>query len=1222
MANPTWFDVKFYMASKLAQIQKADPTGEWTAEKLQAAFDAAGFTGDEGAYNHYNAYSLAEGTSPSQYLDSAVYLAGKLQQMQKTDATYTMEQLVKAFQDAGLTVGEHYTQFGAAEGVNPSNEFDDAKYMASKLEELQKTDPDHGWTAEEVQKAFTDAGLTPLDHYLLYGKDEGVTPTPVAEPIKPVNPGTSFTLTTAVETVTGTAADDTFVGVASALSSEGTLNAGDQIDGGAGNDTLTVDMKGSFNGFTGDGKMVNVENVELTNNTTIPTTFSAAGVTGVETYTLKSSDVAINLSNVAAAGITVNVEGLKSGNTTIGFTADAVKGTADAMTLGLNGVGTEKVGTTAAQYVTPTAEGIENLTVKATGDNYVNLSAAATKGITTSGAGTLNVEAINSSVKTFDASAAAGAVKANLSGATLSAVKGGAGDDTFTVTKLASTTTLAGGEGNDTLILSGVTGSVKPTMSGFENVTVDGTADGALTIVGQNISDFTGMTVKGKSTVSLASVNAAEFSVTSQGATTDSTQAITLNDATSLTYNTVASAAADKTTETIDATLKAYKATSATINVGEKTTLIGTINADAAQSVVLNVASAKDGDTELTAYNGILNAAKASSLVVKADGALGATFKVASATSVDVTAAQGGTAAITAAAATNVNITADKDLAITGSTLSAAQTVVLTQNDGALTGVDLGKVNSLTVSGAGTDSAVKVGTLGNADQTYGVTVNASGLAKGLTFGDIKTKADVALDFTAMSGKVNAAGITGANVTVNATGDSNAITLGAINASKAVTINALDRYEGILTVGAISNDNTAATAVNVKIGGEAAVDFSTIKAKTVTIDASDYSQDITSGSDAATFGAITATTSANIIGAGAHANRFDVRSNNVTYTGGVESDTLMVLANATTDTAGKQASLSLNAKLGAGTDSLLIMGQDADGTKVTGTMDGGTDTNTLSIGGGNPVDISGATISNFTSLDLAVKTGTGGTACDDTVIMKVAQYKAFDNITADKAASDNAVGDTIQFSDAAGTATAALELKGVANLTYQLGNFANFVKADAAATITIIGGDKADSIDVSAIGDEATTTIRGGAGADKITLGDGADTLKYAALTDSTASAYDTVNSFTVGTDKIDVSAIAAATVAQGDSIANGKLTLGEGVTTLTAAVTAANTAAIGANKAVFFTLADGTEGAMNTYFFMEGGEDNADLVVKLAGVTDAATMTATNGVFTLAAASE
>ena len=41
--DPKWFDSTYYMAQKLAQMQKADPAGIWTAESLATAFAAYGF---------------------------------------------------------------------------------------------------------------------------------------------------------------------------------------------------------------------------------------------------------------------------------------------------------------------------------------------------------------------------------------------------------------------------------------------------------------------------------------------------------------------------------------------------------------------------------------------------------------------------------------------------------------------------------------------------------------------------------------------------------------------------------------------------------------------------------------------------------------------------------------------------------------------------------------------------------------------------------------------------------------------------------------------------------------------------------------------------------------------------------------------------------------------------------------------------------------------------
>lgn len=375
-----------------------------------------------------------------------------------------------------------------------------------------------------------------------------------------------------------------------------------------------------------------------------------------------------------------------------------------------------KPGTAATNtYVTATAAGIENLTVAA-GANYVNLAqVSAAKSIVANGAGSLDINAVAATVTSFDASAMTGAVTANLSASSeLTAVKGGAGDDTITVSQLAVNAVLEGGAGNDTLVLNGVTGTLQPTMSDFENVKGDG---GSVTLSGKNVKDFTSLEVTGGAAVTLANVDASEFAVTASGTTAGS---VTLSSPTKLTYNTAASTASTtaKNADTVSTAITASEATSAIIKVGAYTNATGTITLAKAADVPLNVAS---GLGTGTTFAGTIDAAKAQSLVVKADGNLGAsTFNAGKATSVTVNAAKGSTGAVVlnTAKATLVELTAGAAMNITGSTLTGAESVPLTQTKGALTGtgVNLSKVNPLTVAGAGTDSAITVGTLGTSAQ--------------------------------------------------------------------------------------------------------------------------------------------------------------------------------------------------------------------------------------------------------------------------------------------------------------------------------------------------------------------------------------------------------------------------------------------------------------------------------------------------------------------------
>jgi hypothetical protein len=148
-------------------------------------------------------------------------------------------------------------------------------------------------------------------------------------------------LTTAKDEIVGSKAADTFNATVSSLSSEATLNSGDKVDGSDGVDTLNINMLGSFSGVGTDGYIKNVENVNLTNGTTINRTFDATNVSGVEKYNLTGSDNgnSISLSNLNAAGIEVGLNNM-SQNMSISFDADLdLSGSDDAMTLTINNLG-------------------------------------------------------------------------------------------------------------------------------------------------------------------------------------------------------------------------------------------------------------------------------------------------------------------------------------------------------------------------------------------------------------------------------------------------------------------------------------------------------------------------------------------------------------------------------------------------------------------------------------------------------------------------------------------------------------------------------------------------------------------------------------------------------------------------------------------------------------------------------------------------------------------
>lgn len=1020
MADPKWFDEDAYLANKLVQLQTIEPDKGWTLDLLQAELAKYSAT----PYQHFVAQGNSENISPNSYFNVAEYLKAKADQMNamndgqgyegKTDWTEADVQAEMA--KYGVSAWDHYNQVGQYEGVNPSNALDTSAYFEDKAELLNaaKWEGRTDWTAADIQAIFKAAGCSPLtdpDQNLasipaVPAEEQVTTSYNPYTPSTPGTPGETYELTTAVDTITGTVNDDTFNGVASSLTKEATLNAGDQLDGAAGNDTLNVTMNSNFTGFTGDGKLVNVENVNLTNAGTLARTFNAANISGVETYTLNAETAAINLSNLAAAGITVNVKDQASGATTIGFTTDAVKGTSDALTLGLKDVGTVGEGSAADKYVTPTVTGIENLTVKATGQNLVDLSGVAdAKSITVTGAGTLDVNAVGSKVTSFDASAATGSVEADLSGsAALTAIKGGAGDDAFAVTKLAANATLEGGAGDNTLVLKDMSGTLQPTMSGFETVQINGTNSATLTLSAKNVQDLTGLELTGTSNVTLANLDATDFTVTGLGDGAGTTNAsLTLASAVNnLTINTEADEdkVEAKTAEAVklDVTASA-EAASATINVGEYTTTSGTLTlSKLSGDLQVNVASGLDKDgKETTSFAGTVSANTATSLTVDADGTLtNAAFNVAKASSVTVDAANGGAANIQAAAATDVNITAGAAMDLTGSDFAKAETVTLTQNAGALIGgVAFAAINTLTVSGEGTaegkESAITVGDLGSATHSYDINVTATGLAGGFTFGAVKAgEGDVTLDLTEVTGAVNSGTVDGNNITVNAA-QLGTTKLGAITATGDVTIDGMgilgdSATAAALDLGDISIAKDHSATISFDGSSDVTIGDITGTGTSVTLDASGYLGEIngsTPGNAEATIGDITAET-VTIKGSEIAANDFgtagDIKADNLTFTGGLGADKVN-LTGLTDAATGTTTTMNLSIDTGVGADEVTITATGA--THMTGTI-ANAETVTIAADTDAALDMTGLTITGNT----AATTNITGSSGVDTLVAAV------------------------------------------------------------------------------------------------------------------------------------------------------------------------------------------------------------------------------------------
>lgn len=141
---------------------------------MKAAFTEAGFT----PYDHFVAFGNAENLSPNSQFDMQYYLASKAVDLNSVayqgKQDWTGEKVYQAIQDSGLSVWDHYQQYGAVEGIAPNANFDSDKYYLAKVAQLNSTAHEGrtDWTVDEVKQAFQDAGLSPLAHYAEYGSSE------------------------------------------------------------------------------------------------------------------------------------------------------------------------------------------------------------------------------------------------------------------------------------------------------------------------------------------------------------------------------------------------------------------------------------------------------------------------------------------------------------------------------------------------------------------------------------------------------------------------------------------------------------------------------------------------------------------------------------------------------------------------------------------------------------------------------------------------------------------------------------------------------------------------------------------------------------------------------------------------------------------------------------------------------------------------------------------
>ncbi|WKW17805.1 hypothetical protein [Campylobacter fetus] len=270
--------------------------------------------------------------------------------------------------------------------------------------------------------------------------------------------------TTGADKLIGTSGDDIFLG------NKDTIQPGDIVDGGAGNDTLKA-----FGGATLQGVIVqNVENVEVYNSTS-EDVIDTTTITGLEKLSLIRSEV----KNNAIAGASISNGQTISYSEVVGTasngeaTATITSGNAKSINLELNAT---------KNYITTVvlSDALETLNLTTTGK--VTMAKTTTDSLNAAGLTTLNLKSTGTlalnlgntannadALKTIDASTSTANITLNLVDTHLKAlesIKLGSGNDK--VNAIAGVT-IDGGAGNDTLVLKDASLLNEKDLSTFTN---------------------------------------------------------------------------------------------------------------------------------------------------------------------------------------------------------------------------------------------------------------------------------------------------------------------------------------------------------------------------------------------------------------------------------------------------------------------------------------------------------------------------------------------------------------------------------------------------------------------------------------------------------------------------------------------------------------------------------------------------------------------------------
>jgi len=350
--------------------------------------------------------------------------------------------------------------------------------------------------------------------------------TVVAAGTSTASTGSTFTLTTDADELTGTAGDDTFRAPVDTGDVVTTFSSDDVIDGGDGTDTLTVYLNTDDNDITAAPLVTDVEILEIRASDSATLDLSGATLTGLEEIAIVRaretlaltvddlSDVSLRIESASTSLITITVNDANDSTLTLAITSSDVD-------------------LTIAEQ-----DDIDTLDLSITDDSSLSLALATDDAVTTvdiTGEGDFELVFAGTALTSIDASGLEGgltfdgnAVAEDLTivgGTGDDAVTGGSGDNVFTGnsgddTFVASTTgdiDFSGGADDDTLdlsALSSATGDFDDSsfVGGLGTDTIIINADALTTDALADAGAFTGFEVLEIGANSLSDFDFSDFS--------------------------------------------------------------------------------------------------------------------------------------------------------------------------------------------------------------------------------------------------------------------------------------------------------------------------------------------------------------------------------------------------------------------------------------------------------------------------------------------------------------------------------------------------------------------------------------------------------------------------------------------------------------------------------------------------------------------------------------